>query len=147
MKQANGSRRRSFSWIVLAGLMVGLAALLLELPAAGWAKDFELTGTVDCGRRSGQRCTIGDTLAIITEDLSGVKERVVVDVSWIQPIIRQREIDQDDTLCLEVGDRPDGGLRAIGFTDVCDGKGTDNPGLSNEDDDTAEQGNDNDDDD
>lgn len=92
------------------------------------AKVFAIDGTVDCGVRSGRRCTIGDTLAVWTDDVSGALQRVVVDVSWIRRQLEQRRLDQDDRICLEVEDHPDGGLRALSLLE-CEDAGTQNPGV------------------
>ena len=77
-------------------------------------REFSLSGTVDCGRRSGLRCAIDAPylLAVWTEDLSGRRERVIVDVSWI---VRQLDgIDQDDLICLTVRASGDATLQAVG---------------------------------
>ena len=150
MVKTNSARMGKWAWSALAGLGIGLAALVLQEPLVGLAKEFSLSGTVDCGRRSGQSCSFEGSepmMAIHTRDISGVMERVVVDVSWIMPHLRERNIEQDDSICMDVENKPDGTLRAIAYTRLCGGEGTDNPGLSTQSDDTKEQGNDNGDDD
>jgi hypothetical protein len=150
MERTNRSRIRTWAWSTLAGMSIGLAAVLLQAPLVSLAAEFGISGTVDCGRRSGQSCSFEGSepmMVIHTKDISGVMERIVVDVSWIMPHLRERSIDQDDTICLDVENKPDGTLRAVAYTNLCDDKGTDNPGLSTEDDDVGEQGDDDDDDD
>ena len=80
-------------------VLVAVAPESLALPVAA-DKDFAITGIVDCGQRSGQRCTIGDLLAVRTVDLSGVLERVVINVSWIRKQLEARRLDQDDAICI-----------------------------------------------
>jgi uncharacterized repeat protein (TIGR01451 family) len=83
------------------------------------AREFSLSGTVDCGRRSGLRCAIDAPylLAVWTDDLSGRRERVIVDVSWI---VRQLGgIDQDDLICLNVQAVGDGTLQAVSTWTPC----------------------------
>ena len=142
MPRTSGSLRRPGAkvFVALIGLVGGLAALLLIPPTVGWTKDFSLTGTVDCGVRSGRDCPpIDDSLAVYTDDVSGRIERIVIDVSWIKRQLRDLDIEQDDQICLEVRERPSGGLQAIGITELCDLEGTVNPGLSTDDRDVSEQ--------
>ena len=83
MVKTNSARMGKWAWSALAGLGIGLAALVLQEPLVGLAKEFSLSGTVDCGRRSGQSCSYEGSepmMAIHTRDISGVMERVVVDV-------------------------------------------------------------------
>ncbi|MGE3271624.1 MAG: hypothetical protein AB7P40_22930 [Chloroflexota bacterium] len=52
-------------------------------------KDFDVTGSLDCGVRSGDRCQfadweIGPKLAMFTEDISGETMRFEVDASWLR---------------------------------------------------------------
>lgn len=97
-------------------LLVAIAAL-----AGGQGvhaeKEFLLTGTVDCGRRSGQHCDVGTTVAVWTTDVSGVRQRVLVDLSWVTSQLGR--YDQDDLICLEVRAQGDGTLRAVGVSNAC----------------------------
>jgi uncharacterized repeat protein (TIGR01451 family) len=80
------------------------------------AREFGLTGTVDCGLRSGQRCQLGSSLmmAVWTDDISGTRERVMVDVSWI--VSQLDAYDQDDLVYLTVQTADDGHLQAVGVS-------------------------------
>ena len=68
MEAVNSILRRcrpAVRWLALAVFVVGLLALAARPPEASSEpafKDFALQGIVDCGMRSGQRCTIGDML-------------------------------------------------------------------------------------
>lgn len=78
---------------------------------AASAREFGVSGIVDCGLPSGRRCGASDTLVIRTRSLSGDLERVAVDISWIARQLP--ELDQDDEISLEVETTPDGALRAL----------------------------------
>lgn len=82
-------------------------------------REIGVVGTVDCGRRSGLRCEIGPTrlLAIWTDDISGHRERITIDVSWIIPQLDA--YDQDDLVCLNVRATDDGGWQAVGLSLPC----------------------------
>jgi hypothetical protein len=74
-------------------------------------KELLLVGTVDCGRASGERCNLGTSVAVWTTDISGYRERVTVDLSWVQ---RQLDTyDQDDLILIEIRVMADGTLQAI----------------------------------
>ena len=103
----------------------------------GQAKEFEIDGTADCGVPSDRRCSIDTILAIWTDDIGGINQRVEVDVSWIRQALGA--IDQDDHVCFVVEDRPGGRLQAIGIGQGCEFEGTINPGLSTDDRDVREQ--------
>ncbi|MCC6176960.1 MAG: hypothetical protein IT305_16745 [Chloroflexi bacterium] len=121
---------------IVALSMLFLLAALLGYPTVGYSKEFDIDGTVDCGRSSGARCTIGDTLVLWTDDVSGERERVTIDVSWIED--KLAGLDQDDRIVLVVETLPDGTLRAIAI-EGNDNDGTDNPGLSTGSNDVREQ--------
>jgi hypothetical protein len=88
-------------------LVMAVAASTLLSPAmSANAKTIGLTGIVDCGRSSGKRCNIGDTLSFRTKDLSGVTETIELDVSWIKEDLEGT--DQDDLLTFEVEEKPGG---------------------------------------
>jgi hypothetical protein len=99
-----------------------LALVLVSLlPFGAWGaptsaspvgKTFDIVGTVDCGLASGKRCSIGDVVRVWTEDVSGHRQLVEIDVSWIRQTLPA--LDQDDLLRLEVESTPDGKLRALG---------------------------------
>ena len=102
---------------------LSLLCVWLTLPLESVAKTFPLSGTVDCGVPSGQRCSIEDTVAVITNDLGGPHERAVVDVSWIKKFFEEEPFDQDDPICFEVDDA-DGHFQALRANVTCDQKGT-----------------------
>jgi hypothetical protein len=98
-----------------------LLVLTLLLPFGAWGaetsarpaeKSFDIVGTVDCGLASGKRCSIGDVVRVWTEDVSGHRQLVEIDVSWIKQTLPA--LDQDDLLRLEVESTPDGTLRGLG---------------------------------
>ena len=114
--------------ILRALALVLLFIGLFNPPAVGHAKEYEVDGIVDCGVPSGRRCDIGDTLALRTDDVTGVLERIQIDVSWVRRHLSR--LDQDDRIVLLVEDVPAGGLRALAVVDSEDLEGTDNPGAS-----------------
>ena len=60
-----------------------IATLHSATPAAT-AKEFTIEGTVDCGKPNGKLCIpIGRKIGILTESVSGRRERIVVDPSWM----------------------------------------------------------------
>jgi hypothetical protein len=95
-----------------------LAAAIFATPAsttapvasaspAGIVKDFDVTGSLDCGVRSGQKCQFSDwetgpTLAMYTEDISGEQMRFEVDASWLRDHLTA--FRQDDFVWFTVRD-------------------------------------------
>jgi len=74
--------------IALLLAVVPLALSLYVAPVSA-SKDFYVTGSLDCGVMSGQKCVLDDwddgpTIALFTEDISGVSERIEVDASWVR---------------------------------------------------------------
>jgi hypothetical protein len=73
---------------------IALPTLAVVSPATPVAsapavKDFDVTGSLDCGVRSGQKCVFtdwetGPKLAMFTKDISGEKMRFEVDASWLR---------------------------------------------------------------
>src|SRR3954469_11473196 len=122
--QTRVRRIRSTSLALLLGLCIVLLAV-----GQGQAREFEIDGTADCGLKSGKHCSVDSSLALWTENYSGEKERVEVDVKWIKDDLDK--IDQDDYVCLVVEDRGGGRLRGVGVSQTCKfHDGTVNPGLS-----------------
>jgi hypothetical protein len=80
-------------------------------------KEFLLQGTVDCGLKSGARCTLGDIVTVWTSDVTGTRQRMKVDVSWIRKQLDK--YDQDDLICLEVRMLQDGTLQGLGVSATC----------------------------
>jgi hypothetical protein len=125
-RKHSGGQSRSLLTLaaIVSAVVVGLAQPTLAL-----AKTFAITGTVDCGVKSGEQCDIGDSLDVWTTDISGNLDKVAVDVSWIKEQLDEDEWDEEDRICLEVDDGT-GKLQATGLILTCDLEGTDNPGRS-----------------
>lgn len=78
--------------LLAAAVLVVLATTLTPaapIATAATVKDFDVTGSLDCGVRSGHKCVFtdwetGPTIAMITEDISGEPMRFVVDASWLR---------------------------------------------------------------
>jgi hypothetical protein len=70
------------------------------------ADGFVIRGTVDCGRSSGQDCTYGPNLTLITDDLGMSEQKVIVDVTAIVGLLG--DLDQDDYLEIAVVRLADG---------------------------------------
>src|SRR5262249_54018345 len=106
-------------------VIVGLAltAMLATVPgstAKVFAKDFDVTGTIDCGALSGRKCDFtdwdtGPVIGILTEDISGTRERVLVDASWVKKDLN--DFDQDDFIWLTVRDGLGPNLQATGVVE------------------------------
>jgi len=105
-------RRR---WLAMLPAL-GVAALTLLPPSPALAKDFNIAGTVECGRRSGRSCVIDNTVSIWTDDFGGKHQLVTIDISWIRK--KLPGLDQDDAIDFEVRELPaaEGGLQAIGVS-------------------------------
>jgi hypothetical protein len=92
---------RVFGLLMVGGLFVQASV------APALAKDFDVTGTLDCAVASGQKCIFtdwetGPTLAIFTEDVSGEMMHFEVDASWIRDDLTA--FRQDDFVWLVVRD-------------------------------------------
>ena len=112
---------------------VALGALLQATPSTALAKDFDVTGTLECGQRSGEKCQFADwstgpMLGVITSDLSGNRERVVLDASWMRD--RLNEFDQDDFVWFTVRNDAGPGLKIISVVEHRCREGKFNLGLS-----------------
>ena len=115
----------------LVMLVVALMSLLsvdLARPAAGLAKEFDVIGTVDCGIATGRRCSLDDTLVLLTDSVTGEYERVAIDISWIKR--KLPALDQDDEITLSVELLPNGTLKALSVISVKRREGTINQGAS-----------------
>ena len=96
-----------------AMIVSAVAASILLVPATGAsAKTLDLTGTIDCGVRSGKRCEFGSKLILHTKDISGVEQAVELDVSWIKKEDLEG-LEQDDYLRFEVEEKPGGGYQVL----------------------------------
>jgi hypothetical protein len=104
-------------------LAVGVLAAS-RTPQIGLAKTYPITGTVDCGVPSGQRCDIQDSISVMTKDLGGDRQRIVVDISWIKKYFEEEPFDQDDPICIEVDDDQSGHYQALRANVTCDQQGT-----------------------
>jgi hypothetical protein len=97
-------RTRSLISVAAVVVLAVVLGIWLALPQRSQANTFGVTGIIDCGLASGKRCTIGDTVTILTSDVTGADEKVVVDISWIKDYFEEEDFDQDDAICLEVDD-------------------------------------------
>lgn len=89
-------------------MRVRVVLLLVFLAVASFAmwpqtslgedRSFTVNGIVDCGRRDGQACRLGDTLTLITADLGGAN--ITIDITWIRDSLPP--LDQGDGVCIEV---------------------------------------------
>jgi hypothetical protein len=109
MQTTWNKRRRQAS-----GLALGLAVLGLTAVPQAQAKDYDIAGTVDCGVPSGNACPVGNSLRLWTDDVTGSKALITIDISWIRNDVAN--LDQDDPIDLQVTDRPGavGGIQATG---------------------------------
>ena len=114
--------------VVLVVALLGLASVDLSWPSPTLAKDVDVVGTVDCGVRSGRRCSLDDTLVLLTDSLTGANKLVVIDIRWIKR--KLPALDQDDEITLSVELLPDGTLRALGVVSAERRDGTINQGMS-----------------
>jgi len=74
-------------------LILFVIATLHPTTPAATAKEFTIEGTVDCGKPNGKLCIpTGRKIGILTESVSGRRERVIVDISWMldRPARRNR---------------------------------------------------------
>jgi len=74
-----------------------LATLTADLGPArvSYAKEIDLTGTVDCGQRSGRHCSLGDTLVPRTSDITGELAPAAIMISWIKDQLPSLDQDED----------------------------------------------------
>ena len=114
--------------LMLVATLLSLFAVDLGQTRPGLAKEFDVNGTVDCGIPSGRRCELGDTLVLLTDSVSGLRELVPIDISGIKK--KLPDLDQDDeiTLCVEM--LPDGKLKAQCVISAKRRDGTQNQGSS-----------------
>ena len=84
-----------------------LALLVGTQPNITHAKEFDVTGTLDCGVKSGSKCEyqdweIGPRIGMLTRDISGNLDRVIVDAAWIRDDLS--DFGQDDFVWFTVED-------------------------------------------
>ena len=119
---------------LMAGLMaLGASSFLQGAAEPTRAKEFDITGTVECGTRSGHRCqfpdfsTTGPKIGILTTDVSGNLDRIVVNGSWMRDELGG--LEQDDYIWVSV--RNEGNdLQVISVIKHRCKAGTFNQGLS-----------------
>jgi hypothetical protein len=75
--------------------------------AVSAGRNFDVTGTLDCGIRSGQQCHFDDwetgpMIGMFTKDISGTTEHFVVDASWMRDHLTA--FRQDDFVWFQVRD-------------------------------------------
>jgi hypothetical protein len=120
----------------MTGLVaLGLTTFLQGAVQTTSAKEFDITGSVECGTRSGHRCqfpdfsTTGPKIGILTTDVSGNLDRIVVNGSWMRNELGG--LDQDDYIWVTV--RNEGNdLQVISVKQHRCKAGTFNQGLSNQ---------------
>ena len=100
--------------IMLAGMLLGTALQAGSSPAL--ARDFEVSGTVDCNRTSGENCKFpdfftGPQVGFITSDISGERQRIVLNGSWQRAELE--DVEQDDFMRFVVRDDAGPGLTIV----------------------------------
>lgn len=120
-----------FRGVLLGALVLGAA--LQAAPSTAFAREFELTGTVDCNRESGEDCRFpdfftGPRVGFITADISGQKQRVELDGSWQRKELD--DVDQDDFMRFTVRDDAGPGLIIVSVNERSCRGGTFNQGQS-----------------
>jgi hypothetical protein len=128
---------------VIAAMAVTSLVVLQGTSEVTRAKDFDITGTIDCGQVSGNKCRFSDwatgpRLTVITSDLGSGRQPVVVDASWIRNDLPS--LEQDDFVWFTLRDDAGPGLRAIGIREERCKAGTFNQGLSTQSTCVREQG-------
>ncbi|MFN0073689.1 MAG: hypothetical protein ACKVVP_19590 [Chloroflexota bacterium] len=102
---------------LLTTSMAALVGIAIAQASPGYAQEFTIDGTLDCGAESEEYCPIRDKVVLISESVSGVKERVTVHIDWIKDQWIYSLPLQDDYYVLQVFSRPNGGVRAVGILD------------------------------
>jgi hypothetical protein len=129
------SSRLKLALVAAAATLLWTMAAAPVAPAAASAREFDLTGTLDCDDRSGRKCHFvdweaGPVLAIFTEDISGVRERRIVDVSWVRDDMDGSR--QDDFVWFTVADLGGEFLQATGVVEYRCTDGTYSHGIVNQ---------------
>src|SRR5262245_4778880 len=126
------SRQRAC--VLLLALLVCGSSLAVPAPVA--AREFDIEGTIDCGKPTGALCIpVGRQVGVLTESISGTRQHVKIDLSWVldRPVKRRGRPSQSLT-----NERP-GVVRGLffrGFRDRVDalhGEGIPTERLSAED--------------
>ena len=115
------SPARRWSRLVVALVLVAFIAGPVGAPLPAMAKEFAITGIIDCGVKSGRSCPDGsNVIGVRTDQITGKLQTHKVDIAWV--LKQAPGLHQDDEICIEVRDdaRTDGVLQAIGFLDKCD---------------------------
>jgi hypothetical protein len=110
-------------WLAVFGAVV----LIPAYPVAAAPREFDVTGTLDCDEWSGRKCAFvdwsaGPVLAMFTEDISGVRERHLIDVSWVRDDMEG--FRQDDFVWFTVADMGGEVLQATGVVEYRCADGT-----------------------
>jgi hypothetical protein len=121
---------------MLKPVLLGAAALLATVQAApspALAKDWDLTGTLDCGIHSNVKChfkdwATGPTFGVFSEDIGAARQRVTVDASWVRDDLQ--EFGQDDFVWFVVRDLGNQKLQILSVVEHRCVDGTLNPGRS-----------------
>lgn len=131
--------RSTAGWIWRAArpVMAGVALLALAQVSVGTvqAKEFDVTGTIDCGASSGHKChwddwDTGPVIGVLTEDISGTRQLAMVDVSWVKKQLD--DFDQDDFVWFTVQDLGGPNLQATGIVEHHCHQGTASLGIINQ---------------
>jgi hypothetical protein len=72
-------------------VLLVVATLHPSTPVAG-AREFDIEGTIDCGKPTSKICIpIGRQVGVLTESISGKREHVKIDLSWMldRPVRRR----------------------------------------------------------
>jgi hypothetical protein len=99
------------------------------------AKEFDVTGTIDCGARSGKKCdftdwSTGPVIGVLTEDISGTRQLAMIDASWVKHDLDN--FDQDDFVWFTVEDNGGPNLQATGVLEHRCNDGTADLGTINQ---------------
>lgn len=121
---------------IVRGAVIGALALgtmFQAAPSTALAEEFDVTGTLECGQMSGRRCQFSDwstgpAIGVITKDISGNTERVVLDASWVREDLSR--FDQDDFVWFTVRDDTGPKYRITGVVEHRCNEGKYNLGLS-----------------
>lgn len=128
---------RRWTWRVARMAALGFALLTVTQVTAipAQAKEFDVTGTIDCGARSGRAChwddwQTGPVIGVLTEDISGTRQLAMVDVSWVKKSLD--DFDQDDLVWFTVEDLGGPNLQATGVVEHRCNDGTASLGIINQ---------------
>ncbi|MGE3271897.1 MAG: hypothetical protein AB7P40_24295 [Chloroflexota bacterium] len=117
--------------VMLLVAVLSVFAFDLSHSATTLAKEIDVIGTVDCGLRSGQRCSLENTLVLLTDSVTGEATHISIDISWIKD--KLPALDQDDEITLSVEILPNGKIQGLSVISARSRSGTKSQGLVNDD--------------